>query len=325
MSKAAVLIMITKENPSLRNALAMIDSFCSKAYKNANDGLYNNTYDFYFYYADPSLDCDYFEEIEPLQKFNIDLPNVHFIAVGDEESIYRTYEKTAKIFRFISNKEYDWIFRINCSLFLNIDLIDLALSNRWFETNKIYCNAINSIDIGEYKYMNTLYARGDMYIMSMKLLKRILPYLKKYEYCDTDMKQRIEVIHVDDVIMGLVVKDAIGKEYWKSFVSLNYLFFPDYDDFLINIHKFAKCISSRVKTIPPGTVYSGYSWDDNEYRKKDAEKMKYLDLLSNSISYESYKHFFNSINDIIDNDYNRGVVLTQRTSVPYKKMIDIIS
>ncbi len=51
----------------------------------------------------------------------------------------------------------------------------------------------------------------------------------------------------------------------------------------VNIHGLA----SRVKTIPPHERYSGYSWDDNEYRKMDSVKMcilsKVFSRIDNSV------------------------------------------
>ena len=53
--------------------------------------------------------------------------------------------------------------------------------------------------------------------------------------------------------------------------TFTYSFLPNNTD-IRGFNKFA--ISSRVKTMPPGVRYSGYSWEDNEYRRCDAEKIK---------------------------------------------------
>jgi hypothetical protein len=53
---------------------------------------------------------------------------------------------------------------------------------------------------------------------------------------------------------------------------LSYTYLPDHE--IIDELKPQKYnIGTRVKTVPPTETYSGYSWDDNEYRKVDCDKM----------------------------------------------------
>lgn len=323
MKNIAILVMITKENPSFRNACAMVDTFCTKTQKNMEYGIYKNKYDFYFYYADESLTTNA-QETDELFEHKVEC--VHAIAIKEAESIYRTYEKTLKCLQYILdlNNEYDWVVRINGSAFLNMDLLDTCISKDWFKDDEIYCNVINSIITGSIDDLNTLYPRGDFYMMSGKVAKDILPIMEKYENCDSWTKDRIEVTHVDDVISGLVFKKYFGDEYWKHYNPLKYIFMPEYEDFRIDPMQITHSICSRVKTIPPDETYSGYSWDDNEYRKIDVEKIKYLDKVCDTIIYDWYSQIGTDTDFVVDKFYNRPTYFCNLIPIQYKGMLDLM-
>ena len=86
------------------------------------------------------------------------------------------------------------------------------------------------------------------------------------------MTDRDGVDHVDDCLIGCCFIDYAGPDYYKSLYMLSYTYLPNHevgDD--IKPQKYN--IGTRVKTVPPNETYSGYSWEDNEWRKKDCEKM----------------------------------------------------
>ena len=64
------------------------------------------------------------------------------------------------------------------------------------------------------------------------------------------------------------------------------------------------CFLTRVKTIPPGIGYSGYSWEDNDYRKMDVYKMNLINEKIKATDFSKEKISFSScLND------NKPIVL----------------
>lgn len=285
--KVGIFIMSTNTEPSLTNVRMMKETLFSDIHKLYNDNKLNHSYDIYVYSGDTTNSQNSIEST-----IDNDYSFVHYETLPIPESIYRTYEKTVMCLN--THQDYDFYIRINISCFINIRLIDRILNG--LKTDSIYCNAINSY-IRDDNYLNDLYARGDMMIFSKQVLKNILSNSKKYEYCDTWLdKLRLNVEHVDDCLLGLCFIDAYGKDYYKNLIMTNYNFLPHADISLINPSLLnIYSLSSRVKTIPPQYSYSGYSWEDNEYRRLDGEKMKYLQLYYEKLDY-SKETIMNLIN-----------------------------
>ena len=263
--RIAILIMSTNKEPSITNEKGMYETFIK--YTQDNSDSLNHHYDFYFYYADQSkFTGDYQKDLTYTQ---IVQSNVYNVYCNVQESIYRTFEKT--IFTFNAMKGYDWYIRINISNFINIKLLDLVINE--MDKSFIYCNAINTI-VSDENYLNDIYPRGDFYMMSDIVRTAILPEANKLLFSDVslDFKKRCNVIHVDDCLLGVVLVKTFGNTYQDMLKMLKYNFIPRNN--IENFDKFA--ISSRVKTIPPNENYSGYSWEDNEYRRQDYKKMKLL-------------------------------------------------
>ena len=277
--KIAIEILSTREEPSTTNIQAMKDTFVSLS----NTIKLENTYDFYFYYGGYSLneiENDFVVEKDDMYE------NCYSIKIPIEESIYNTFEKTIPVFEKITG--YDWYIRINISCYLNILLLDKILMQ--LDKNTVYCNAINSY-INDERYFNNIYPRGDMIIFSDETRKGIVEHSKKYIRCDIALEDRISIPHVDDCLIGLCLIDYFGKTYYEHLQMLEYNFLPEPNE-TFNIVNFNKdTLASRVKTLPPGIGYSGYSWKNNDYRKFDAKKMKFI----NNIVLK-YKNTYNSIN-----------------------------
>lgn len=265
--------MSTNREPSLTNVRMMKETLFADIDKLSNENKLRHSYDVFVYSGGSS-------EYELNQDQNY--KNVWYEVLPIQESIYRTFEKTIESLKL---HKYDFYIRINISCFLNIRLIDRILNG--LRTNCIYCNAINSY-IHDDTYLNDLYARGDMMIFSNEVKEKILSQANKYMYCDQILDDiRLNVEHVDDCILGLCYIDAYGKDYYKNLIMTNYNFLPQSDVNYINsslINRYS--LSSRVKTLPPNVSYSGYSWNDNEYRRVDGQKMKYLQQYYESIDYE---------------------------------------
>lgn len=268
--------MSTDKEPSLTNVRMMRETLFNDIDKLSNQNKLNHSYDVFVYSGGKSA-CKY--ELKQDDQYK----NVWYETVPVKESIYRTFEKTIESLKL---HKYDFYIRINISCFLNIRLIDRILNG--LKTNCIYCNAINSY-IHDDTYLNDLYARGDMMIFSNEVKEKILSQADKYMFCDQILDDiRLNVEHVDDCMLGLCFIDAYGKDYYKNIIMMNYNFLPHSTIEHINpslINRYA--ISSRVKTLPPNVTYSGYSWDDNEYRRIDGEKMKYLQNYFDNVEYKN--------------------------------------
>ena len=304
----AILIMSTKTEPSVRNVIAMKDTMI----KQTNEESFKHHYDFFEYFYDEDIEdkndcilsCDQDKQY----------PNYYHIRISGKESVYHTLEKTYAAFNYLLNteheyKKYDGFIRINISCYLNMKLLDrcLGLMNK----DVVYSNALNTLDCIGTPFFNQLYTRGDFYIMFRDNLIGTLKEAKQFLYCDQDLSSnRPNIVHVDDVIFGCVfILHKGSTEYFKHLQMIKYNFIPIFFDSkntdMLNalINKFA--ISSRIKTVPDG-LYSGYSWDDNEYRKNDPIKMEFV---HNAVKQNDYSK--TTLDDIIVSP------LEERTTVFY--------
>lgn len=269
--RVAVQILSTNTEPSTTNIKAMKETFIALS-------NLKHEYDFYFYYGDHSY----------YQVYNNE--NIYRVNLPYKESIYNTYEKGIHTLKYILG--YDWHIRMNISCFLNLKLLDNVIDK--LDEDIVYCNAINSY-INDEHYYNDIYPRGDFMLFSNKTAQGILDNSDKYIRCDEALENRINIPHVDDCLFGLCIKDYFGPDYYKHLQMLKYNYMPQITEQAINFNKY--CISSRVKTNPPGVNYSGYSWKDNEYRRFDAAKMRAIHELIKDIDYsEDIK-----IEDLYDN------------------------
>ena len=274
------MVMAANAEPSTRNLDCIQNTLVR--YYNENKDKFKHEYDFYFYWGG-------LEEKESKIEKSSNFDNLFFIEVNEEESVYRTYEKSIKAFDIVEKqKEYDWFVRINISMFINLDLLDNVIGT--FKPDCMYGNALNSIVNLNCAYCDDLYVRGDLMIFDKTVMDGIAKYALKYMYSDINMKVRDGIDHVDDCLLGCCFIDYKGAEYYKNLYMLSYTYLPDYvvpEELKPNKYH----IGTRVKTVPPGETYSGYSWDDNDYRKMDCEKMyKLMDYIEkNPFNYVGLK------------------------------------
>lgn len=288
--KVAILIMSADAQPSTRNVQAMKETFI----RYSNEINLKHEYDFYAYYYDsndPNL-----SENQLVVDDDPDYKNYHVIRIGGIETVYRTYEKTYMVYDYLMNNigGYDRFVRINSSAYLNIKLLDAVISSTG--EYEIYANAINAFVNGNFEYLNGLYPRGDFYMTSNTVIKGILEHGKELLYADTLLKNRPAVTHVDDTLFGYAFLMFMGDEYFEHLYCIYYNFFPHREISPLNLtdERAALAIASRVKSVPAGG-FSGYSWDDNEYRLHDPEKMKTVHEYVKSLEYD--EKF--TINDLI--------------------------
>ena len=267
--KVAILILSTTNEPSTSNVAAMKDTFISYCNRNANK--FKHEYTFYEYYGILDNDNDVGDMIFSSNEVIKESNNFYTIELATEDGIYKTFEKTVAAFDKVNELDmYDWFVRINISTYLNVPLLDKILD--YLDNTMIYSNALNTY-ITDKKYFNDIYPRGDFYMFSKYTYDKISKYFSKYLFNINDFSNIFEITvpHVDDCLFGLCIIEAFGNNYYEKLKTLKYNFLPKETD-ISRFNKYA--IASRVKTMPPGIKYSGYSWDDNEYRRCDTEKIK---------------------------------------------------
>ena len=308
--KVAILILSTTNEPSTSNVAAMKDTFISYCNKNANK--FKHEYTFFEYYGILDDDSDsnmIFSSDEVIKETN----NFYKIELASEDGIHKTFEKTVSAFKKVNEiDKYDWFVRINISTYINVPLLDKILG--YLDNTTIYSSAVNTY-ITDEKYFNDIYPRGDFYMFSKYTYDKVSKHFSKYVF---DMKNLHTIFdntvpHVDDCLMGLCIIEALGNKYYEKLKTLTYNFLPRDTD-ISGFNKYA--LASRVKTMPPGVNYSGYSWDDNKYRRYDAEKIKRIHEVVITINYSSMTpDIFNSqILLADDSPSSRPTLLIQMTN-----------
>jgi hypothetical protein len=280
--KVAILILSTTNEPSTSNVAAMKETFIS--YCDKNPDKFKHEYTFFEYYGildnDSDVDDMIFSSDEVIKESN----NFYKIELASEDGIHKTFEKTVSAFEKVDSLDkYDWFVRINISTYLNVPLLDKILG--YLDNTMIYSSALNTY-ITDEKYFNDIYPRGDFYMFSKYTYDKISKYFSKYVFDIKNFRNMFNntVPHVDDCVLGLCIIEGLGNNYYEKLKTLTYNFLPRDTD-ISGFNKYA--LASRVKTMPPGVNYSGYSWDDNKYRRCDAEKIKRIHEVVTSTNYAS--------------------------------------
>ena len=280
--KVAILILSTTNEPSTSNVAAMKDTFISFCNKNADK--FKHEYTFFEYYGildnDNKIDDTIISSDNVIKESN----NFYKIELVSEDGIYNTFEKTVAAFEKVNELDnYDWFVRINISTYLNVPLLDKIIG--YLDNTIIYSSAVNTY-ITDEKYFNDIYPRGDFYMFSKYTYDKVSKYFSKYVFDIKNYRTIFDntVPHVDDCLMGLCIIEALGNNYYEKLKTLTYNFLPRGTD-ITGFNKYA--LSIRVKTIPPGVNYSGYSWDDNKHRRCDVEKIKRIHEIVIAIDYYS--------------------------------------
>lgn len=255
--KCCVLIMADNRELSARNLNAIYQTYV-KEY-NLNKSEFDNEYEFYYYTGG-------------YDKFDVIDNHIHCVSPDD---LYGTFDKTVEAFKYCLSMEPDFIIRTNISTYINIRLLDKCLSI--LNKNSVYCNKICTY-LDDENILNKFYPRGDAYIIHKDLLSKCIKCLEDYD----PKRDYMADDKYDDVLFGLLLLRVFGDDF------IHYIKPMNYNCFLGNTIDAAvyNCIFSRLKTCPPNS-YSGYSWDDNEYRLHDTEKFisidKYYNLAKNDI------------------------------------------
>ena len=290
--KIAVQILSTLKEPSTRNIDAIKRTYVAYANYLAREKKLKNIYDFYFYYGGYENELEN-TAVEP----DATIEHCFDVKIPLEESIYNTFEKGIEALKVA--EKYDWYIRCNISCYINIPILDKAFNA--FDKNTVYCNSINSF-INDEKYYNDLYPRGDFMIFSRETREGILKVAPQFIRCDYAMKNRLNIPHVDDCMFGMCIMTYFGENYYNHLKALYYNYIPSYkkeEEYVWS----KDYIATRVKTIPPGINFSGYSWDDNEFREIDVYKMEKINEVVKNTDYSKkvlqFKDLLNTSKPII--------------------------
>lgn len=240
--------------PSLRNEDAIFNTYI-KSY-NDNKDIFKHEYHFLSYrggYSDVVLDNN-------------------ILKLTSLDDIENTFNKTIEAFKYIKDFNFDYLIRVNISTYINLFILDEYIEE--LNKNLIYCNTVctyyNSI-----KYKNEMFPRGDAYIIHKELFNKLLDFYYNFninDYIDNG------VDNTDDSMFGVVLSNYFNHKTHNYIQLLNYSFIPECIENLnsYNFKLSALTIFSRLKTVPPNEKCSGYSWEDNEYRKHDIIKFRML-------------------------------------------------
>lgn len=323
--KIAIMIMAADKEPSLRNIQAIKDTFIDYACKLMSDGNLKHEYDFWFYtYNSDDVVEKYPNGIEKIRD------HVKYLHILGKESIYNTFEKTIYTYNFLtgySNNTYDWYIRINVSTYLNILLLDRAIDIFNGHPEKIYCNVVNSYIwdctpdstmLGE--YYNDLYPRGDFVCVSRNVKDDIIETCDKYIRCDVSDSGRINCPHVDDVLIGLCIIDAFGKDYYNHLQMLTYNYMPQESVDFSAFRDFAVC--SRIKTLTRGCNV----WFDTAERKHDIDKFHILYEYYNTHKIDKYCDYTEDeiINRVFQQMSTRNNLTVMVTTTNTQNIVDFL-
>lgn len=268
--RIAVMIMTTASEPYSANLEAAKATFVRAAYEGMASGALSNEYEFYMYWgaADGS-------DIRPAAADAREWESIcAYVACPCGEMVSRTFEKTSYASSVVAEGGYDMVVKLNGSAYLNIALLD-ALAPK-LDAGRVYCNRINSIvSDSSFRYLNDVYPRGDFAVYGGGVFAGMAERGAKMaeDFAADDML--LDVPHTDDVLMGICLLESLGTGYWRRYGQVRYNFVPEWDlsgGLSSAVRPDALC--TRLKTIPPGVGYSGYSWKPNAYRLAEPEKFR---------------------------------------------------
>lgn len=217
--------------------------------------------------------------------------NIYEIKCISKDDVYHTFEKTCEAYDYILNHYHsDMTVRANISCYINIDLLDYIIQDI-YDSEYIIANRINTIiTIGN--FMNKLYPRGDFYILKTSMIEKSL------QYKDSIFEMHnLEIDSVDDTKFGMCLAKGVDS-YVDKLHCCKYGFVPFSDFSSVN----ANVLDVRVKTCNPEAGASGYSWNDNDFRVHDIEKMNVLHKAFSGITSKFYMENKYTLNDILIDD-----------------------
>ena len=156
------------------------------------------------------------------EDYIIDEDNYIIYVNGNETGLLGILDKTIKVYEIFNNIlkiKYDFIVRTNISSFINFKNIYLYLQKLNINKNKLYYIGpqvklqMTSPDGGIYnkKHFGTIYSEGIAIIMNYALIQNII-----------DNKEKLDYSIVDDVSIGIYIKNIKNVTYFNSYLLYDY-------------------------------------------------------------------------------------------------------
>lgn len=295
-----IIILSANNEIAIRNTQKQRETFVKHLY--AHDRIHN--YKVFFYEGGYSQ----LEEQE-LSK------NVYNIKCTSKDDIVHTFDKTYEAYDYIiEHHPCDMIVRANISCYINVDLLDNILQEIYDREYIVANRVITVLNIGD--YTNFLCPRGDFYVIRTELIKNALTHK------DTLPKEENFAINpVDDTKMGVLLNYGDNKKYVNSLHCCKYGFVP-FDNYS---SVSSKVLNVRVKTLKNGAIYSGYSWEDIEYRRHDTDKMDKLYNAYNGIWDSYYKESVKLDDILVDDEKVEDIICVNAYLVNLKQIKGVFS
>ena len=221
--------------------------------------------------------------------------NEHKLYIPSDDSLNGTYEKTIKALKLINTLkiEYDYIFRTNCSTYINIELLDRFINECQLNDETIYTGAIYCTDNGTGPFNWCYYGVGNAILFS-KYWINILLTNKPYSFKNYVVNKNEPYYKIDDNTIGLIVNGYLFKNHKDMFDAWQNFDFP------------------MINNIPdkPQNYIAIPCREYNPENTRDNEE-KYMKDIHNIIKENDIKQI--NINNILSNktvhilDFNRGM------------------
>jgi hypothetical protein len=141
---------------------------------------------------------------------------------GTESYVPGIIEKTKKTFLYFKDdyNKYDYVVRSNISTIINFQLLSKELSKNPIDYGSGMTFSLQSFDVdnSNEKIYDVNFASGTSIIMSQKVIKNIINNVNNI---------RDDII--DDVSIGVFIKDYMPDIKMKQIVPDKYTFIPNYD------------------------------------------------------------------------------------------------
>ena len=131
----------------------------------------------------------------------------HRLEVPTDDTIQGTYEKTLAAFKLLNQTgiKYDYIFRTNCSTYVNVpllrDFVDILTDDKLIYSGSVYCSNNGT---GPYEWC--LYGIGNSLLLSKYWVDVICNnYVDKYKKYNRVDNPEEPYYHIDDNTFGFVI------------------------------------------------------------------------------------------------------------------------
>lgn len=150
---------------------------------------------------------------------------------NSEENIYNIGRKTINAFEFLSNKDYDYIFRTNSSSYVNIEYLLEYIKDK---PNNMFYHGV----IGHYEPENFNFVSGSGYIISRDLIDLVIENKDKWDHSfpNADDVSIAKLLNSFGVVATSGVRIDLGS--YRSGYSIEHLTKQEFDN---NYHFRCKC------------------------------------------------------------------------------------